>query len=158
MAESEGKGKLWVAVAILIAAAAIIIYFNRGHGRSSIASYYFIDEETGEESVRPVSDIPPLPGKSGKPTVVREYKYSLDGGSTVKVGYYLKFDDGAKKKLEDLVAQGKNPNEIDTTSGQLVRSPDPGSKWVSIGSGEGQTITHLDIPQGKQDQFMAVLP
>ena len=102
MPELRGSAGIGIAAVLLIAAGGIFYYFGGHRGYHAINSSYFVDEETGEESVHPLTDIPPLIGKSGKSTLVREVKYSLDGGKTVKVAYYLKFNDATKKKLEDL--------------------------------------------------------
>ncbi len=142
MAENSKTGKLVLVVALLVAAGGVT-YFFRGKGFNPPKSAYYFDEETGEELVRPGTDVPPLPGKSGKPTVVREFKYSFDGGKTSKVGYYFKYTDDMKAKIEEAQAHG---GSVDGVLGELIRSPDAGSKWISIGSDEAQPIVHPDVP------------
>src|SRR5277367_7123428 len=69
---------------VYVAAVALVfvgvIYYlsinRRPVARAAPKNAFFVDEETGAESVRPVSDVPPLPGASGKETLVGEYKYS----------------------------------------------------------------------------------
>jgi hypothetical protein len=150
MAENKKAGKIVLSVALLVAAVGVTIYF-RPKGFHPPEKAFFFDEETGEELIRPAGDIPPLPGKSGKPTIVREFKYSLDGGKTAKVGYYFKYTDDWKKKIEDAHAKG---GDVDGVLGELIRSPEKGSKWVSIGSDEAQPIVHPDIPANADVMIM----
>src|SRR5580704_8056215 len=109
MREFINKHGTVIGAALLVAAALVIYFFylRKGSGPTNLA--YYIDEETGEESIHPRTDLPPLIGKSGRPTVVEEFKFTCDGGSTVKVAYYFKFTDSAKKRFDDLVASGKKP-------------------------------------------------
>jgi hypothetical protein len=142
MAENSKSGKIVLVVALLVAAGGVTYYFRSPGFHPSKGAYYF-DEETGEEMARPGTDVPPLIGKGGKPTIVREFKYSVDGGKTSKVAYYFKYTDDWKKKLEEAQAHG---GSVDAVLGELIRAPAPGSKWISFGSDEAQPIVHPDLP------------
>jgi hypothetical protein len=143
---------LWGAIGLLALAGAIVYYGMKGTRPHASSMAYFIDEETGEESTRPVNDIPPLLGKGNRASVVREVKYSVDG--KVKTAYYYKFTDAMKKKIEGVIAGGGNIGDMDVGPGQLVRSPDPGSKWVNVVSEGGQSVSHIDLSQGKDIQVV----
>jgi len=119
---------------------------------------FFVDEETGEESVHAVSEIPPLVGKSGKPTVVKALKFSTDGGKTAKAHYYLKYTEESKAELESLAATDPQAEARRMTlerEGLQVRSPAPESPWVRLHSSEGLAITTFPTsPDGKQATFV----
>ncbi|MGN6368287.1 MAG: hypothetical protein ACTHN5_08520 [Phycisphaerae bacterium] len=144
------------AVALLIlATAAGAFVMNWPRSPKVLTSAYFVDEATGEETVRPMSDIPPLKGAGGGETVVREFKYTEDGRATVKVAYYIKYTPETQAKLQGMKTQEER-DQYDATEGTLVRSPAPGSKWVEWGSPEGQEITTIHPGEGKD--FAAVFP
>ena len=106
------------------------------------------------ETIRPMSDIPPLKGPGGKETVVREFKYSEDGRASVKVAYLIKYTPETQARMKGMTAaelQG-----FDATGGTLVRSPAAGSKWVAWSSAEGQEVTTIHPGEGKD--FAAVFP
>jgi hypothetical protein len=145
MRQGVQKSGVWVAVALLAGAGFVAYRYAHSSGYHPPTSAYFVDEETGEELVRPATDIPPLMGKSGKPTVVREFKYSVDGGKTSKVAYYFKYSDSMKEKLEAAIAAGKG-GDLDGNPGEWVRSPAPQSKWALLGTPEAQAISHVDLP------------
>lgn len=159
MAENSKKSQIVLIVALFLAAGAVAYYFRAGGGfHKANVNGWFVDEESNEESVRPLTDIPPVAGKSGKFTVVREFKYSDDSGKTFKVAYWFKYTDAMKKKLEETIAAGKSMADIETNTGELVRLPAAGSKWIPIGSAEGSTISQIPIPAGKEGQFMLAVP
>jgi hypothetical protein len=139
------KSGIWLAAILLAGAGVVIYHYVHPTGYHPPTSAYFVDEDTGEEFVRPATDIPPLEGKNKKPTVVREFKYSLDGGKTSKVGYYYKYTESMKQKLDAAIAAGHG-GDIDGNPGELVRAPAAGNKWVLFGSPEADAITHVDIP------------
>jgi hypothetical protein len=143
-----------LAVAILATAAGVFI-MNRPRSPKALTSAYFIDEETGAESIRPMSDIPPLKGPGGKDSIVREFKYSDDGHATVKTAYYIKFTPQTQAKLQSMATQAER-DQYDATAGTLVRSPTPGSKWVPWTSPEGQAVTTIHPADGKD--FAAIFP
>jgi hypothetical protein len=142
-------GVYLVAVAFVVAG---IVWFFFGRGGHLPQSAFFIDEDTGQESVRPVTDIPPLIGAKGNPSLVKVYKYSTDGGKTVHVGYYLKFTPEMKAKMEEL-QQHPDPNsQLQPGSAMLVRKPESGPPgWVKISSSEGQKIVDIDAAPGTLD-------
>ncbi|MGN6367439.1 MAG: hypothetical protein ACTHN5_04170 [Phycisphaerae bacterium] len=145
MADSSKKTAVVAVVALLLAAGAVLVYNSRGTTPRASGLGYFVDDATGQETTRSVKDIPPV-SENGK-TLVREVKYSLNGKP--KAAYYYKFTDAMKKKIEDVIASGKDIGDMEIGSGQLVRSPAPNSKWVAAGSDEGQAIMQIDLSQGK---------
>jgi hypothetical protein len=151
MAESGSKTGIWVVIVLLLALVAIVFYNMRGSTPRASGLGYFVDEDNGQEYTRSVNDIPPVSGPNGKP-LVRAVKYSVDG--TVKTAYYYKFTDDMKKKIEDVIASGKSVGDMEVGSGQLVRGPGSGSKWVKAGTAEGQTVMQIDLSQGKEVQII----
>ena len=142
-----------LAVGILGVAAGVFV-FNLPRSAKVLTSAYFVDEETGVEMVRPMSDIPPLKGASGKETVVREFKYSDDGRATVKVAYLIKFTPETQARMEGMTQAVRE--RFDAPGGTLVRSPAAGSKWVAWSSEAGQAVT--TIHPGEGGDFAAVFP
>ena len=133
---------------VVIVVALLLILFNRPNnpvnnklsGDPSMA--FFVDEATGEESVRSKDDIPPLPGKDGKPTVVMAIKYSIDGGEP-QVLYYVKFTETLQAELNAVPSAGGGRHaRVEMVSGlRQVRSPASGSQWVESRSEAGQAVT-----------------
>jgi hypothetical protein len=114
----------------------LIVYFSMWGGtvRGQPMAFY-VDEESGVESVQPASKFPPL--IVGGRALVRVVKFSCDGGKTVQVGYYERYTDEAKRLLEE---DDPNAPEI-SMRGLLVRSPEKGSRWVPQLSDLGKEIT-----------------
>jgi len=107
---------------------------------------YYIDEETGEESIQPMDAVPPLLNKNGKPTLVRVVKFTCDNNKTVTTAYYEKYTDRAKQEIEQ---KGPSAQEANLR-GLLVRAPEKGSPWVPQLSPQGNEITqraHCDNPK-----------
>jgi len=123
---------------------AVILYFVMGSSAKAPSSNdvkaFYLDEETGEESLHPVSQVPPLIGKSGKPTVVQAIKYSCDGGKTKKIAYLRKYTPEAKEALDRAYATQTNPG-INARANELVRLPEKGNEWYPVQSNEGATVT-----------------
>jgi len=159
--------KYGIFVAVGILAIAAVLFFCRS-GTPDVQEYkafvgdrdlaFFVDEETGEESVRSTHEIPPLPGKNGKPTVVKVLKVSIDGGQTATPHYYLKYTDEAKAELDSLqsgdpVAAARRAS-IERV-GMQIRSPASGSTWVPFDSEEALALTVRPIsPDGKDAVFV----
>ncbi|MCL2645722.1 MAG: hypothetical protein FWD61_01810 [Phycisphaerales bacterium] len=132
------------AVYIIVVALAIAVVSYLRSGRQSKSQFlpeytlaWYVDEETNEESVRPISELPPLPGKSGKLTVVRAIKVTYDDGQTSQTVYLEKFTPEAQERLSKLAV---DDIQRDTFFGKLVRLPEPGSHWVPADSSEGTQI------------------
>lgn len=109
---------------------------------------YYVDDETGEESLQSINAIPPLLNKAGKPTLVREMCYRCTACSPTerRIGYLEKFTPEAQEKLNKMRRKARrtgadlNIDEIAAT-GFLVRSPAKGSPWVLAESEEGKKVT-----------------
>ena len=145
--------KFGIPIAIIIIFAAGIYAWRSTHkgagNLGNISLGFFVDEVTSEESVHRLSEIPPLPGKDGNPTVVRAMKYSCDAGANPKTIYLLKYTPEALTDLQTLpVDDPRRPTVF--FSGQLVRSPEAGAKWVPLQSPEGEEVIALpECPNGK---------
>ena len=140
-------------VAGLVVIGAVVVLLR---GRSSTPTpyetkAYFIDEETGAESVRPMTDIPPLIGAGGKPTVMLARKFSCDQGKTSKVGFLVKYTPEAKAALDAMYAsKDQKPAEINIGLHTLVRSPEAGSQWFFLNSDGGSKVTAgMSCPNGQ---------
>ena len=123
----------------------ICYLFNRGEssdkwGNPNLA--YFYDEENGSESIHPITDRSPLPGASGKLTMVLAQKFTSDNNKTSKIYYLQKYSEQA---LEDMTKISPNHPDYYKTISKclLVRSPEPGSPWVPADSPEGHKILNV---------------
>jgi hypothetical protein len=148
------RGLYVVAAAALLA---IICYFVFNRQKPAAADVnqvkaFYIDEDTGAESVLPITSVPPLLGATGKPTLVQAFKYSCDGGKTTKVAYLMKYTDAGKQYLE---SKKKNQPFAFLGANTLVRSPDPGSPWVPQNSKEGAQVIVVNCPTG---QYQTINP
>jgi len=139
-----------IVAGIVILAAVLYYYradlFRPGRIVKQSPHAYYIDEQTGEETVEPATAVPPLPNAEGKPTRVRAYFFSADGGKTRVAGYYEKYSAQAKTAIETLP-----PDQLDQQwqmidLGHLVRRPAAGSPWVWVQSEEGQRIRASPSP------------
>lgn len=128
---------------------------------------YYIDEETGEESEQSINEIPPLVNeKTGKPTLVRASYYSCGSckKGERKLAYLEKFTPQAKDTLEKArkaSAEGQPPMEDMSVHmrGYLVRSPEPGAKWVLAESDPGRQVTSaIQCPGGDNTNLKLCLP
>jgi len=116
----------------------------RWDGDPSLA--WFIDEETGEESIRSADEIPPLTGASGQPTVVRVIKFIADNETTPIAGYFVKYSDAVRKRAAALPANVDESIRLDTLfTGQFIRSPAAGSPWVPITDAQAAQI--MSVPE-----------
>lgn len=101
----------------------------------------FVDEETGETSIRPADDIPPLIGSRGKPTLVRAI-YDWGPDKTRVLQCYQKYTPEAKAIVERIIRR-KNITADEMRAAQagcLVRRPESGAPWVPRFSAEGEKI------------------
>jgi len=99
---------------------------------------FYMDEETGEESVHSAAELPPLLGKSGKPTLVKAYKFTAGDGKDVIV-YLEKYSDQAIEELKSSETDDMRKADL-TMSGLLIRLPGEGNKWLAKNSPLGQKI------------------
>ena len=107
-----------------------------------------MDEETGVEMVRPMSDIPLLKGASGKETVVREFKYSDDGRATVEGGVSDQVYAGDAGEDGRGMTQAERDRFDARREGRWCGRPAAGSKWVAWSSEEGQAVTTIHPGEG----------
>ncbi len=127
---------------------------------------YYIDEETNEESIQSINEIPPLVNpKTGKATLVRASYYSCGNcKKDRKLAYLEKFTPKAKEALEKqrkATQEGQPPMEDMSIQmqGYLVRSPEPNSKWFLAESDTGRQITStIACPNGDNTNLKLCLP
>jgi len=99
---------------------------------------YYQDEETGEVTIRPANEIPPLLGRSGRPTVVRVVYLTASTVDKKFVGYFEKFTDEARARQTPTAAGNGAISLVPfTMAGILIRRPEAGSPWVGADSPEG---------------------
>jgi len=130
----------YVIIGAAVVLAVLLLIFRGGnkpaHEMTKYAKAFYVDEETGEEFVRPVDQLPPLMGPSGRPTLVRAYKFSADGGTTAPVVYLEKYPD---EVLDELKTSTDDARKSDLLSqGLYIRLPSDGSKWLPKNSPEAQ--------------------
>ncbi|HSU67348.1 MAG TPA: hypothetical protein VLJ39_10780 [Tepidisphaeraceae bacterium] len=128
---------------VLIVVLAAILYAIRHARPHDEATFDFIDEETGKPSAHSISEIPPLIGPGGNPSVVRAIYAGSQGSSNRKLLYLEKYSDEAKAYMEEYHRSGAHgpPNVPHPDEAVWVRLPDPGSKWVPRDSEQGKAIT-----------------
>ncbi|MCL2640325.1 MAG: hypothetical protein FWD53_05725 [Phycisphaerales bacterium] len=131
-----------IAGAVLVLVLLLVIF--RGSNRkpdpemSQHHKAFYIDEETGQESVRSAHELPPLLGKDGKFTLVRAYKFTADGGRTEKIVYLEKYSDQAIQELKTSDDGGRKMDILD--AGPLIRLPGDGNEWVPRKSPAGERL------------------
>lgn len=119
---------------------------------------YFIDEETGETSIHLADEIPPLLGKSGKPTVVQLIYYTCGSCADRKPAYYRKFTPETREILKKVRTANLTPATpspsasgpdgrtnpwillLGAGQGELVRLPQTGSPWIPLLSAPGSKL------------------
>jgi len=140
---------LVVSAAAVVVIAALLYFVLRQSGVVGGNTYtpptkaFFYDEDTGETVVRSAKDIPPCDNGKGKMTLVKAYYYTYGTDDEKKLAYLEKYTDQARAVLEKANASG---GEIDpmnigvVETGQYVRAPEAGSRWVQMRSGPGEEI------------------
>jgi len=147
MRELISKYGYYIAGAVIVIAA-LLVAFRGGKPNvidvKSVKGFY-VDDETGEEFVRPVDPLPPLMGNTGRHTLVEAIKFTTDDGATVVTAYLQKYSDEAIEELKSLSEDDIHRADI-LENGRLIRLPGDGQKWVPLNSHEGQQILHTPIP------------
>ena len=144
-------------IILLLTAGLLIWFYSRPRPKPgpNVNQAFYVDEETSEESVLSSDEIPPLPGKDGKLTVVRAMKFSCEGGKNPRTLYLLKYTPEAQAKLQSLLADSPRRSDV-ITAGELIRSPEPHSQWIPSISSQAEAIrTFPDCPSG---QMVEVFP
>jgi len=140
---------------------AVLLLTLRGNSSSKEAAlmakaattYFFVDEETGEESVLTTRDYPPLMGKNGRPTLVRAYKFTPDGGKTEAIVYLEKYTDDAIEELKSTDDEFRR-NELYMT-GRLIRLHGDNQKWMPAHTSEAERLIEsarkaIRLPDGSE--------
>jgi len=121
-------------------------YFGRHASRDAATptKAFFMDEETGEISVHPANEIPPLLGKSGKPTVVRAFFFTASTNAARKMVFLQRYSLEAKQAMDaSHNGQRLSPEEMSlVVRGPQVRAPEPNSPWHDLATLEGQAIVN----------------
>jgi len=108
----------------------------------------YVDEVTGEVSLRPEGDLPPQPGKDGQMTLVRAH-YLTRPDQTRVLDFLEKYTPEAKA-IVTRIRRGAaiTPDEMAAAqAGWLVRKPEPAAPWVPGLSPAGRAIVH-PLPGG----------
>lgn len=139
------------AIALVIATAAILIYAGyaagylgrRGGPDPATMKAFFMDEETGEIEIHLVREIPPLPGKSGNPTVVLARYFTTSTDEAKKLIYLERYTPECKLAIESSHGAPPNLEVMDALRrGTQVRSPEPGAPWYSVDTREGRAVVN----------------
>jgi len=117
---------------------------------------WYIDEETGEESVLPSAEnIPPLLGKDGKKTLVQAFKFAGDDEKTANTYYLVKYSDSVRNELAKFT--GEEMERLNMLHlGQLVRSLEPNSPWVTLRDPRATDI--ISVPDHSSGPRRQVFP
>lgn len=148
--EFVNKHGKYIAAGCGVVAILAILLFNRSglpNVKENPSYGFYVDEGTGEEVVRPVTEVPPLAGKDGKATVVRAVKFSCEG-KQAEVGYFMKYPPAVQSSLQSMAFDDvRRPDLLETE--QLVRLPRTGSPWVKGSTEEGEKIKQGPPCSGK---------
>jgi hypothetical protein len=130
-----------LAITLILTISAILyaVFYSRPHNE---ATFDFIDEETGQLSAQPITAVPPLLGRSGKPTVVRAIYAGAQNSAGRKLLYLEKYRSDAKVYMEEYHRSSTKgpPNVPHPETAVWVRLPEQGSAWVPRDSEAGQQI------------------
>ncbi|MDA8377050.1 MAG: hypothetical protein M0Z50_08330 [Planctomycetia bacterium] len=149
--ENSAVMSIIAAVVAIVAIAFIVRNFFHTTQYGPTTAYYY-DTSDGSVQVLPRSKYPPLIGKTGKPTLVWAEYYSCSSCSDKQLAYLEKYSAQAKKAMEQLQQQQRNPKNKGEPpnfalmqmamqgGGILVRSPKKGSKWYPLESPQGMQI------------------
>lgn len=136
-------------VAVALMTAGLVWFFTRPKvEKAPEVKAFFMDVETGEVTVRPITDTPPLENAAGKKTIVRAVFLTADGGQTKKLAYLMKAPEARAVGQDELP-----PGATD----MLVRLPEPKSKWVRASSLEGAAVISHN-PYGEGTATEVVMP
>ena len=112
---------------------------------------FFVDENTLAFEKRLATDVPPLTGKTGEPTVVIARCFTIDGKRAI--AWLQRYNEKSQRTLTE--AQSLNLLTADiamsANNGLEVRLPTAGSSWVLASSPEGKAITKA--PQQTDGNF-----
>jgi len=150
-------GYIIAIVAVVIAL--IAIWFGLGSGRVAMVptQAFYVDELSGDESLGDINGVPPLTGKTGKPTLCKAMKYTCDGGKTKTTYMLIKFPPHVQQEINSL---SKDDPVQDMKRAKLledywVRGPAKDSQWVPVKSPKGQELTAVPAcPDGKPGQIV----
>jgi hypothetical protein len=146
----HGKIIAGVGIGLAILLGFVLTRRSGPNPRANPSYGFFIDEETGDESVHLLATVvPPLQGKNGKPTVVRVVKFTCDAGKTVQVGYYMKYPPDVHAALTGMAEDDARRADL-LEMGQIVRPPQSGSQWIRSQSEAGQKLMQSMVcPSGE---------
>jgi hypothetical protein len=121
---------------------------------------FYVDEVTMEESLQSPVAVPPLLGKTGKPTLVQAI-YVRPVGGTNRLAYLRKYSAEGKRQLdEQLSAIPASRVPVPLVDGQLVLPKilikEPSAVWVELDSPEGQAILQRVREQCRNDQARVI--
>jgi hypothetical protein len=136
-------------LAVLIVAWQFRSYFQRPPVNIETQFAFYLDEDSGEESIQSVRELPPMGGAKGRPSVIRVIKITCDGGATSRPLYMLKYSDEALAELQYMKRDDPHRDEL-MKKGEMVRIPDPWTTWVPANSDEAAVIfARPNCPDGK---------
>lgn len=150
-------------VSVVIAAAIFSFIWIHYFGSPGLGptDRYFYDTATHKVLTLPFSEIPPLIGETGKPTVVRAVFLTCSSCGNKRLAYLEKYTKQAQAALENLQKKARNVKTRSEATrlaltamslrgnGLLVRSPKKGSQWYPRTSPEGMLIiAHMRCRNG----------
>lgn len=132
-----------VIITLLIYGAYYMGYLGSGGGHTQASSkVFYFDEENGNIEIRSATELPPLAGRSGNPTLVRAHFFTTSTDSAKKLMYVERYTPEGKAALE-ATGTGQplsNAGMEALRSGPQVRAPEPNSPWYFQNTPEGQAI------------------
>ena len=140
----------YVVAAAVILVAVVAVFLNTRKkpaplpyaGNPELA--FFVDEITGDESVLSADEIPPLPGKDGKDSLMIAVKFKSDTEKEPKTWYLVKYPTDVRDKARSLPKDSLDRMNM-LESSRLVRSPESGSPWVPQYGADAEKI--VTVPE-----------
>ena len=134
---------LTMLAAVLLYSAYSVGYLGRTAGPDlATMKAFFMDEETGEIEIRLASEIPPLTGKSGQPTVVLARFFTATTDDARKLIYLERYTPEGKQAKE-ATRNGRPPTMEEMEAlrrGTQVRFPERNSPWVFVDTPQGHAV------------------
>ncbi len=155
------QNQKWSTIVFAVLIVAAVIWMWRwllpANTAAAPSRFYFYDTASRTVFIRPSTDLPPLIGSNGKPTLVRAIFLTCGSCAARKLAYLLKYNASARAAAQFLdnppaASAGQSAaaqfasllaaRRLQVSEGTLIRLPAPGSPWLPAMSPQGAAIIH----------------